>query len=173
MRPSVLLVGFTLFAACLTLHIMMWRIRRPRSDVRALFVIFLIAPTLGGVALFGASLLASGGQVPAALDVAAVLLVHWALASAYLLTYPAAQAQSPSLEIAFAVGRSMPRGLSREEILALLNSEALVHARMDDLVANRLVRADGDRYVLTISSTRLIRGFLGFRALLGLPKQGG
>jgi hypothetical protein len=67
----------------------------------------------------------------------------------------------------------MPRGLSREEILAFLNSEALVAARMDDLVANRLVRADGDRYALTPSSARLIRGFLVFRAILGLPKQGG
>jgi hypothetical protein len=108
-------------------------------------------PTLVGAALFGASLLVAGGPVPSALDVTAVLLVHWALAFAYILTDPAAQAQSPSLEIAYAVGQSMPRGLSGEEILALLNSETLVHSRMDDLVANRLVRAHGDRYVLTSS----------------------
>lgn len=169
----MLLVGFTLFAACLTLHIVIWRIGRPRSDVRALLVIFMIAPALVVVALHGASLLTSGGPVPSVLDATAILLIHWALASAYVLTYPAAQAQSPSLEIAYAVGQSMPRGLSREEILTLLNSETLVHSRVDDLVANRLIRADGDRYVLTPSSTRLIRGFLGFRAFLGLPRLGG
>lgn len=173
MSAAVLLVGFTLFAACLMLHVVIWRIGRPRSDARALFVIFLIAPTLGGAALFGASLFALGGPVASPLDSAAVLLLHWALASAYVLTYPAAQAQSPSLEIAYAVGQSMPRGLSREEILALLSSEALVHSRVDDLIDNRLIRVDGDRYVLTVSATRLVRGFLGLRRLLGLPKRGG
>ena len=170
----MLLVGFTLFAACLTLHIVIWRIGRPRSDVRALLVIFMIAPALVVVALLGASLLTPGGPVPSVLDAAAILPDPLgAPAAAYVLTYPAAQAQSPSLEIAYAVGQSMPRGLSREEILTLLNSETLVHSRVDDLVANRLIRADGDRYMLTPSSTRLIRGFLGFRALLGLPRLGG
>jgi hypothetical protein len=173
MRAAVLLAGFASFAVCLTAHIVIWRLGRPRSDVRALFVIFLIMPTAVGVVLLGGSLLAPGGPFPPALDVAAVLLLHWALVSAYVQTYPAVQAQSPSLEIAYVVGRSMPRGLSREEILARLNSGTLVHSRVEDLVANRLVRADGDRYVLTPSSTRLIRAFLEFRAFLGLPKRGG
>lgn len=173
MKGGVLLAGFTLFAACLTLHVAIWRIWRPRSDLRALFVIFMIAPTLVVVALLGASLLVPGGPVPSVLDAAAILLLHWALAFAYVLTYPAAQAQSPSLEIAYAVGQSMPRGLSREELLAHLDGETLVRSRVDDLVANRLIRAEGDRYVLTPSSIRLIRAFLGFRALLGLPRRGG
>jgi hypothetical protein len=173
MRAAVLLAGFSSFAVCLTAHIVIWRLGRPRSDVRVLFVILLILPTVVGVGLLGESLLNPRGSFPGALDLAAVLLLHWALASGYLQTYPAVQAQSPSLEIAYAVGRSMPRGLSREEILARLNSGTLVHSRVDDLVANRLVRADGDRYVLTRSSTRLIRAFLEFRAFLGLPKRGG
>jgi hypothetical protein len=174
MRSAVLLAGFTLFAACLTVHIVVWRLGRPRSDVRALFLILLIGPAIGGVGLLGTvALLTPGGAFPTPLDVAAILLLHATLASAYVQTYPAVQAQSPSLEIAYAIGRSMPRGLSREEILARFGPGALVAARVDDLVANRLVRADGDHFTLTPASTRLIRAFLAFRALLGLPRQGG
>ncbi len=42
---------------------------------------------------------------------------------------------------------------------------------MDDLVANRLIRADGDRSVLTPSSFSLIRAFFGFRAFLLCPRS--
>ncbi|MGH7318737.1 MAG: hypothetical protein ACRELA_03795, partial [Candidatus Rokuibacteriota bacterium] len=88
-------------------------------------------------------------------------------------SYPAAQAMAPSLEIAYAVRRSMPRGLSREELLARLNTGALVQGRVEDLVADRLIRVEGDRYVLTPGSAGLIRFFLGLRALLGLRSAGG
>jgi hypothetical protein len=80
---------------------------------------------------------------------------------------------APSLEIAYAVRRSMPRGLSREELLARLNTGALVQERVEDLVADRLVRVEGDRYLLTPASAGLIRFFLGLRALLGLRQPGG
>jgi hypothetical protein len=117
--------------------------------------------------------IASGPGSPDGLDVAATLLLHWALSSAYVQTYPAVQTMAPSLEIAYAVRRSMPRGLSRAELLARLNTRALVQERIEDLVADRLVRREGDRYVLTPASARLVRFFLGLRALLGLRHPGG
>ena len=68
--------------------------------------------------------------------------------------------------------RSMPSGLSREELLARLDPRTLVQARVEDLVADRLVRLEGGRYVLTPASARLIRFFLGLR-VLGLRSAGG
>jgi hypothetical protein len=152
MSAAVLLVGFILFGVYLTFHVVIWRMGRLRSDVRALFVIFLIVPGLVGVALLGAAPFAPEGPIPSGLDVAAVLLLHWALASTHVLTYPAAQAQSPSLEIVYAVGQSIPRGLSREEILPLLNSETLV---------DRFVNASRAFYVVAclIRTWRLVLGF--------------
>jgi hypothetical protein len=165
MRAAVLLAGFASFVVCLAFHVVLWRTARPRSDARALVAIFLGAPTVLALAI------AAG--TPFRVDAFAALLLHWALSSAYIQTYPAAQARSPSLEIAYAVVKSMPRGLSREELLASLNTGLLVRDRLDDLVANGLVRAAGERYVLTRFSRYLIRVFLAFRALLGLSKRGG
>lgn len=173
MKAGVLLAGFVSFSCCLAVHVGLWRVARPRSDVWGLFTIFLIAPTGLALLVLAAATVFPGAGLPDALEVAAVLLLHWALSSAYIQSYPAAQALSPSLEIAYAVVRSRPRGLSREELLASLNTEALVQARVEDLVADGLIRGEGDRYVLTPVAAGLIRIFLGLRALLGLRNQGG
>jgi hypothetical protein len=162
---SIPLAGLATFGACLLTHVLLWRGRRPRADVRALFAIFLGVPTLVAAS---AALAAS-----APVDVAAVWLLHTALSSAYIQTYPAAQASSPSLAITLAVGRAMPRGLTREELLASGSSADLVETRIEDLVANGLVAASGDRYVMTPSSARLVRFFIALRAVLGVRGRGG
>lgn len=173
MTVVVLLMGFLAFAGCLAVHVVLWRLARPRSDMRALFTIFLAAPSAVALLVAAAGVLAPGAGLPDGLDVVAALLLHWALSSAYIQSYPAAQAMAPSLQIAYLVRRSMPRGLSREELVARLNTGALVQERVEDLVADRLVRVEGHRYVLTPASARLVRFFLGLRALLGLPRPGG
>jgi hypothetical protein len=173
MSAAVLLAGFLAFSGCLAVHVVLWRLARPRSDMRALFTIFLIAPSAVALLLAAAAAVAPGAGLPDGLDVAAALLLHGALSSAYIQSYPAAQAMAPSLEIAYAVRRSMPRGLSRAELLARLNTRALVQERVEDLVADRLVRLEGGRYVLTPASAGLVRFFLGLRALLGLRQPGG
>jgi hypothetical protein len=171
MKAVVLLIALTSFAGCLMCHVALWRLAPPRSDVRALFVIFLGVPALIALGLVAAG--PSAGWWPPRLDVLAILLLHGALSVAYIQTYPAVQAQSPSLEIAYTVFRSTPRGLSREELLGALESRQLVDDRIEDLVANRLVRVSGDRYALTPLSTGIVKLFLGFRALLGLTSRGG
>jgi len=173
MSAAVLPAGFLSFAVCLVVHVALWRVARPRSDMRALFAIFFVAPSSVALLVAVAGAIAPGAGSPDGLDVAATLLLHWALSSAYVQSYPAAQAMAPSLEIAYAVRRSMPRGLSRAELLARLNTRALVQERVEDLVADRLVRLEGGRYVLTPASARLVRFFLGLRALLGLRRPGG
>ena len=173
MTAGVLLAGFVSFAACLAAHVALWRVARPRSDMRALFTIFLVAPSAVAVGVGAAGALVPAADLPDRLDVAAALLLHWALSSAYIQSYPAAQAMAPSLAIAYAVHKSLPHGLSREELVAQLNTSALVQERVEDLVADRLVRVEGGRYALTRASTVLIRFFLGLRVLLGLRQPGG
>ena len=173
MSATVLLAGFVAFAGCLAVHVALWRVAHPRSDMRALFAIFFVVPSAVALVVAAAGALAPGAGLPDWLDVAATLLLHWALSSAYVQTYPAVQAMAPSLEIVSAVRRSMPGGLERADLLARLNTRALVQERVEDLVADRLVRLAGGRYTLTPTSLGLVRFFLGLRALLGLRQPGG
>ncbi len=160
------LAGLTSFVVCLVAHVVWWRARRPRSDVPALFLLFLLLPSV--VALVAL-------LVAPPLAVAGAFLLHLALACAYIQTYPAAQAQSPSLHILLAVGR-VPEGLTRAELLAGGTPQTLVGARVDDLVANRFIvdSQDGDgKYVLTPTARRLVLFFVAFRRFLGLKSKGG
>lgn len=104
---------------------MLWRRARPRSDVWALFLIFLGLPTLLALIALGGGVFLPRTGFPTPLEIGAVLLLHWALSAAYVQSYPAAQAQSPSLEIANAVAKSLPRGLSREKLLTAVVPGAL------------------------------------------------
>lgn len=173
MKPTILLFGFASFLACLALHVAVWRVARPRSDIRALFLIFLAVPGAAAILVPAAAAVIPDAPLPDTVELAAMLLLHCALSCAYIQTYPAVQAQSPSLEIVRAVVESMPRGLSREDILAVASTATLVQARVDDLLANGLIRVDRDRYVLTPTSVKLVRFFLALAALIGLEGKGG
>ena len=173
MKGTILPIGMASFSFSLALHVLLWRLARPRSDMWALLVIFLAFPTLVAVLILVGGMTLPVARFPAPVDVAAALMLHWAISVAYIQSYPAAQAQSPSLEIADAIARSAPRGLSREDLMATLIARSLVQARVEDLVSNRLIRVEGDRYVLTPAAVRLVEFFLGLRAVLGLPGHGG
>ncbi len=173
MTITFLLIGVASFSLSLALHVLLWRLSRPRSDLWVLLAIFLAFPTLVALLILAGRAALPDAGFPAPLDVGAVLMLHWAISAAYVQSYPAAQAQSPSLEIAHAIAKSAPRGLSREELMATLTTGSLVQARVEDLVSNRLIRMEGDRYVLTPGAARLVEFFLGLRAFLGLPGPGG
>jgi hypothetical protein len=173
MKPTVPLIGMASLSLCLALHILLWRHARPRSDVWALFLSSLGFPTLLALIVLGGGAFVPRAGFPALLGDGAVLLLHWALSAAYVQSYPADQARSPSLEIANVVAKSLLRGLPREELLTAVGAGSLVKARVEGLVSNRLVRMEGDRCVLTPSAERLVDFVVWLRTFLGLSGRGG
>jgi hypothetical protein len=172
MRWVVLATPLVTFAISLAIHVTIWRARRPRADMTAILRLLIGAPVLAFAA--AASLLALG-VVPrwVAMDeLAAIALLHLALSAAYVQTYPASQARSPSLLIALAVGDA-PDGLTREEIAARLPGGELVGTRIEDLSANALVRRKGDLFVASPAGLALAGFFHGYRRLLGLGRGKG
>ena len=162
MKPQVLWLGFALFLLCLSLHIIVWRRWHPQRHSPALLGVFLL-PLIP----FGAFLLwiCKGASLS---DLAAIGLLHLALSCAYIQMYPAVQAFSPTLVILVLVKRSMPLGMTREELLSRLNDNFLLEARVHDLVDAQLVHETGDQLELTSRGSRLIRSFITFRRTLGL-----
>ncbi len=163
---SVLLTGFSTFAASLTLHILIWRLSRPRNDIRALFMIFIAAPVLVFAGIFA--------MQPGLIQLVhwiAVTLLHIALSSAYIQTYPTAQAISPSLEIMILVARN--GGLPAEEIEKHFTDGKLVLSRFDDLLNAGLAEETDGKISLTSSGKRFIRSVVLYRKLLGVEYQGG
>ncbi|MFQ5354708.1 MAG: hypothetical protein ACE5DR_07145, partial [Thermodesulfobacteriota bacterium] len=99
MIAPVFISGFLFFFGCLCIHILVWHIKYPQNRAWALTLLFFILPAIAAV-LYAA--LTFFGLLPHILPftlsgAAAVFLLHYSLSSAYIMTYPALEAISPSL----------------------------------------------------------------------------
>ena len=171
MRFAVVYVAALSVALAFVAHIAWWRWRRPPADIPAILAVFLVFPAIGYAALASWSVLSPLAPLTP-FECGAAFLLHAAASSAYIQTYPATQARSPTLSILIALGRA-PGGLDRAGIVAALASSGIVGARVQDLRRNALVRKDGERLVLTAPGKLLARAFGSYRRWLGLASFGG
>ncbi len=159
MKPTVFLFAFGMFATCLLAHVIWWRWKKPNRDALALLTLFLTP----------AFFLAITGRI----DLIAAALLHTALSVAYILLYPASQADSPSLRILLRVERAKPLGLTGREIQNFFHDDELFDARIRDLVEAGLAEKKGTRLALTRKGHGFFLPFLLLRKVLGLtPGKG-
>jgi len=174
MKIEILLSGIVIFLICLLIHAVLWRIRYPRHRALTLFLIFLVLPSLVWplylLSVFMSGL--PGGLGPRLLDGAAILLLHLSLSSAYILSYPAVEAISPTLAIALFMGE-FGNSAGHEELARLFPHEAILAPRIMDLVESKLVTLNNDTLTLTIRGRILVLFFIGLRSFIGLkPGRG-
>lgn len=171
----VLIWGTAIVALAFSLHVAIWRVRRPARQTRALVVLFVACLVVG---LGAARVWAHAGHgsplwcptgwaqyVHVALFVVAMML-------AYVITYSAIEADSPSLVMVVAVLDAGPDGLDANDLQRVLSDDVLIRPRVRDLVRDHMVVLDRDVYRLTPKGRRFVRIFILFRALLGAPKGG-
>lgn len=101
-------------------------------------------------------------------DFIAVMLLYVSLSVAYVQTYPAVQALSPSLRILLFVGDAASRGLSEEELLVRFNRKQLLEDRIQDLIKGGFVRESTGQLEITPKGSLLLFPGLFLRKLLGL-----
>ena len=99
----------------------------------------------------------------------AIYLLHFALSFAYILSYPAIEAVSPSLAISLMIGDSNPQGMLHEDLVHVFGDEIVLEPRIRDLVeAGLIVETDG-YFTVTSRGITLVKCFILLRRLLGLP----
>lgn len=162
MKPSLLFTGFGLFFLCLFVHIIIWRFRHPRRHGLALFMIFVMP-------IFNLAILRLLYPFFTWLDFASIALLHLAMSFAYIQTYPAVQALSPSLRILILVRNSMPAGIKEADILEFFNSKQILEDRIHDLTVSHLASETNGALQITTKGRLFIWPFLLLRKILGLP----
>jgi len=172
MNTIILLTSISVFLLCLLIHVLLWRVRLPRHRALWLFLVFFFLPP---IIWFLHSFLVFVLDLPAryalrVLDGAVVLLLHYALSSAYILSYPAVEALSPTLVIALFLARSNAES-DFEDLAGLFPDESILMPRIMDLIESNLVRLDNDTLSLTLRGRILVNFFTIFRSFIGL-KQG-
>ncbi len=166
---NIIFSGLVLFVFCLSLHVFVWRLKRPSSTHRALFLIFLGMPVLMAVVssvVFSFS--ADGLRV-----LAAVMLLHLSLGAAYIMSYPAVEALSPSLAITLMLKGAGASGLGREDLLGIFSDTVVLGPRLADLERAGMITSSDGSISITGRGRALVRPFILLRRILGLSEGAG
>lgn len=168
---SLLLViaGVVVFLLCLCIHIAVWRVARPSRDAIMLFLIFILLPIGILICRYIALWLVSWDLPWSVTDAAAVMLLHFSLSAAYIAGYPAVQAISPSLDILLIIGSSAEGRMNEDDIIRAYRETALVLDRVEDLKIHSLITEQNGIYTLRPYARHIVRFFIRYRKMLGLP----
>jgi len=172
--PLVIISGIIVFSLSFAAHVYIWKAFRPKRQAVLLAALFFAMPALIFCALFFWSRQGAGERFAAsAFNLLYALILDYVLAAAYLLSYPAAQASSPSLRIVLAAASSMPDGMTEDQIRALFSEEDLFGGHLARLEQEGLVINTGGRWTVSPCGRRTAVFFGRYRRLLGLPEGGG
>jgi len=162
--PAILFFGTIGFIISFVSHIIIWRVIRPAKHMVWLAVIFIILPIVVYI-LMGCL----GYRGLDCKNVIFVLLWHLALSAAYIMSYPAIQAECPTLKIILAVRDSMPKGMRVKAINDIFCNDRLLSDRFDDLINDDLISRKDGKWSLSLKGSLLVSFFSIYRKLLGLP----
>lgn len=154
-----------LFLASVTVHIIIWKLRLPARQMRALVIIFF----LGFLAWLGFSL----GRHADALALGYITLYYWSVSFCYIITYSAIEGDSPTLSIMNFIGSGGNQGRSAMEISGFMERRPFMGARLTALERSGLIRQEEGRFVIAGTQSLAFRVILGFRRVYGSVPKGG
>lgn len=171
---EVLFWGTLLWVLSFSIQFMIWKLYLPQRQTRALLLIFF------GVLVSGCAALAAmpdisiwGVAKPGNWGMFAdIALLFTSFTLAYMITYSALEADSPSLVMVLKVNQAGEAGLSKSVFHEQMNDALLVDPRLRDLVTDKMVVQVEDGYRLTDKGRTMARLFIGYRRLLKLDKGG-
>lgn len=167
--------GLTTFASCWLLHLIMWRIRRPKEYPIWMPVIFWLTPAVGSVVWLGghgrlAILLQPAGDGFAWI---AAALLHGVLSLCYMCGYAGVIEYSPSAEILLVVRQAMPEGVMIESLeVDSLTEYALTGKRIEHLLGGRMIDRKGENLRLTRTGSAVLFICKMYRLLFGIQGEG-
>ena len=162
-------IAFGMFLCSFLLHLLVWRIRLPKRQGRALALILLGSLP---VELVLAASLPGLRELLEFWACAQVVLFHMASSIAYMCFYTGMPMRSPRMTMAAYVASRGQAGATVEELRAILGTAPPVDSRLEAAIReNWLTEADG-QYRLTASGRFWARLFWIGQELARLEKRG-
>lgn len=167
--------GIGLLQIAFLVHVLIWRIRVPNRQGRAILVVFTCVLVLG--------LMAKTGLAPSwTFSLEAMIEELWLSATwiplyisfvlAYLISFTALEAESPSIEIIRQLRIAGDEGILAEELAKRITKDQLVGPRISDLVRDKMISEHECRYSLTKKGALLDKLFTYQRSVLRLGLGG-
>ncbi|MBW1742170.1 MAG: hypothetical protein JRJ47_01910 [Deltaproteobacteria bacterium] len=172
---TVLFYGSLLFGLGLVVHFVIWRIHLPKRQAKIIFLLFTGFLCCGSYILwkYRQELSILGLHPPGDL---AQYLQFWvfyvSLTLAYMITYSAIEADSPSLIIIMRIHEAGSSGLAKENLEGVMNDRVLIEPRMKDLLVDKMADFQEGKYRLTKKGVMIARLFAFYREIMKMGKGG-
>ena len=173
---SVLFYGTGLILIAFFIHLIIWKIRRPENETRALLQIFFGTLIVSTSILCKLSPCVTIFGIPAPTtnyEYLQLCFFFISVSLAYIATYSVLEVDSPSLVIVMNIARAGSKGLDRNSLEQKMGDDVLIIPRVRDLVAAGMVYLDGEAYRIKPKGALLVRIFVGYRELLKKTQKGG
>jgi len=172
----ILFWGSALFVLAFLIHLVLWKIRVPKRQTKAILQIFFVVLLIGIIVLWNIPndpVLWEITPPASLLEYIHISLFFISLTLAYMITYSAIEADSPSLVIMTTIANAEPKGLEKENFDKLMTDDKLVKPRIKDILLNKMAEMDGDKYVLTLKGTLFASIFIIYRKIMRMSRKGG
>jgi hypothetical protein len=166
--------GCLLFIGFL-IQLVVWRFRTPERQGRAILVIFFLVLILGLISDFNIDYRAEdavGSERWISLNPINWVTLYILCVFAYLISFTALEAESPSIEIIRRLSVVGSKGISATDLEKQIATDALIVPRIHDLVRDRMIRGNDSRYSLTTKGWILNQLFLFQRSAFRLGPGG-
>ncbi len=173
---SELFYGIILIAIAFFLHISIWKIRTPVHQKSLLIGMFSEVLLTGLVILFYSRqhIRFFGVKAPQELfEYVQIFIFFISVSLAYMVTYSALEADSPSLVMIMTIAKAGERGLEKKIFEEKMNDKILLLPRVNDLISEKLAYIENGRYKLTSKGLMFARLFNIYRKILKRPQMGG
>ncbi len=99
--------------------------------------------------------------------------MHLSLGAAYVMSYPAVEALSPSLAITLMCKDAGTGGLGREDLIGIFADEVVLGPRLADLERGGMITSADGSIRITRRGRALVTPFIWLRRILGLMEGAG
>ena len=171
---NIILYGFLLFFIVFIIHLIIWRIFKPKNDLGLLLILFVFIP----LPVFTVLLICNIKNLffftnP---EMILVFLLYFSLGIAYTQLYPALKESSPTLAIINLLGRKKDK-VRTETINAMFNSHDLIEGRIISLKKIGLLKSikinGEEELTLTKTGQFFAKFIIVYRRILGLEEGRG
>jgi hypothetical protein len=169
---TVIIVGIALFLTAFAIHVALWRISVPKRQGRMLAVIFLVVL----IASLGLLLSPPAAAIGPKFSLPRLVLTvqfYCSLCTVYFILFTAVEADSPTLTMIELIFRCREQGIGREDLLRQIELYSFARLRLDQLLRDGMVIANGERLRPTHKGRVVINLILSYRHLLGRTQIGG
>jgi len=172
---AVLVYGSLLFGLAFVFHVVWWRLHLPKRQTKVLLLVFFAVLCAGSFIIQQYTLKISifGLHPPSDISEYFQLGIYFiSLTLAYMITYSAIEADSPSLIIVMMISKAGKSGLSKEVLERDMGDSVLIAPRINDLLTDKMAEMREGKYLLTRKGLLVVRLFKFYRDLMRADKGG-